>query len=146
MTLINGHRVASSNRYQYVDVSLIPLSAVERVEILTDGASAIYGADAVSGIVNIVLRQDFTGYETALRYGTVTTGGMHEYQASQTAGWSWNDGRALVSYDFLKQDNLSALDKGFSSKVHTPLRFVSGFETAQFICRWRSAELDPGFL
>ncbi len=117
LTLINGHRVSSSNRYQYVDVSLIPLSAVERVEILTDGASAIYGADAVGGVVNIVMRRDFTGYETGLRYGTVTTGGMKEYQVSQAAGWEWDDGHALVSYEFLEQDNLSALDKDFSSNV-----------------------------
>lgn len=117
LTLINGHRVSSSNRYQYVDVSLIPMSAVERVEILSDGASAIYGADAVGGVVNIVLRQDFTGYETGLRYGTVTTGGMEEYQLSQLAGWSWDDGRALVSYEFVEQTNLSALDKDFSSDV-----------------------------
>ena len=117
LTLINGHRVSSSNRYQYVDVSLIPMSAVERVEILTDGASAIYGADAVGGVVNIVMRRDFTGYETGLRYGAVTTGGMQEYQVSQAAGWEWDDGHALVSYEFLEQDNLSALDKDFSSNV-----------------------------
>ena len=118
LTLINGHRVSSSNRYQYVDVSLIPMSAVERVEILTDGASAIYGADAVGGVVNIVMRRDFTGYETGLRYGAVTTGGMQEYQVSQAAGWEWDDGHALVSYEFLEQDNLSALDKEFSRNVN----------------------------
>lgn len=127
LTLINGHRVTSSNRYQYVDVSLIPMSAVERVEILTDGASAIYGADAVGGVVNIILRRDFTGYETGLRYGAVTSGGMKEYQASQAAGWSWNGGRALVSYEFLRQENLSALDKDFSSNVtHSPYDLFPG--------------------
>lgn len=117
LTLINGHRVSSSNRYQYVDVSLIPLSAVERVEILTDGASAIYGADAVGGVVNIILRRDFTGYETTLRYGTVTAGTMNEYQASQAAGWAWEGGHVMASYEFLKQDNLSATDKRFSKNV-----------------------------
>ncbi|MFC6838774.1 TonB-dependent receptor plug domain-containing protein [Xanthomonas theicola] len=117
LTLVNGHRVSSSNRYQYVDMSLIPLSAVERVEILTDGASAIYGADAVGGVVNIILRRDFTGYETSVRYGTVTAGNMDEYQASQATGWSWDGGHLMASYEFLKQDNLSATDKDFSEKV-----------------------------
>ncbi|WP_372392177.1 TonB-dependent receptor plug domain-containing protein [Xanthomonas sp. NCPPB 3582] len=117
LTLINGHRVASSNRYQYVDVSLIPLSAVERVEILTDGASAIYGADAVGGVVNIILRSDFTGYETAVRAGTTTSGGMQEYQASQAGGWAWDGGHLLATYEFLKQDNLSATDRDFSKDV-----------------------------
>lgn len=127
LTLINGHRVSSSNRYQYVDVSLIPMSAVERVEILSDGASAIYGSDAVGGVVNIVMRQDFTGYETGLRYGTVTTGGMEEYQVSQAAGWSWDDGRALVSYEYVEQTNLSAQDKDFSSNVaYSPFDLYPG--------------------
>ncbi|MCD0257772.1 TonB-dependent receptor [Xanthomonas melonis] len=117
LTLVNGHRVASSNRYQYVDISLIPLSAVERVEILTDGASAIYGADAVGGVVNIILRRDFTGYETAIRAGTTTAGGMNEYQASQAGGWAWDGGHLLASYEFLKQDNLAASDRDFSKNV-----------------------------
>ena len=117
LTLINGHRVTSSNRYQYVDISLIPLSAIERVEILTDGASAIYGTDAVGGVVNIVLRRDFTGYETSLRYGSVTRGNMDEYQASQSAGWSWEGGHLMASYEFLKQANLAAVDKDFSRNV-----------------------------
>ncbi len=117
LTLINGHRVSYSNRYQFVDISMIPLSAVERVEILTDGASAIYGSDAIGGVVNIVMRQDFTGYETGLRFGAVTTGGMQEYQVSQAAGWSWDGGRVLLTYEFLEQENLSAFDKDFSSDV-----------------------------
>jgi iron complex outermembrane recepter protein len=129
LTLVNGHRVSSSNRYQFVDVSLIPMSAVERVEILTDGASAIYGADAVGGVVNLVLRKDFTGYETGLRYGTVTTGDLEEYQASQAAGWSWGDGHALVSYEFLSQDNLSATDRDFARNVtSTPYDLYPGSE------------------
>lgn len=117
LTLINGRRVASSNRYQYVDVSLIPLSAVERVEILTDGASAIYGADAVGGVVNIILRRDFTGYESSARAGATTSGGMHEYQASQAGGWAWDGGHFMASYDYLKQSALSATDRSFSENV-----------------------------
>jgi len=129
LTLINGHRVSSSNRYQYVDVSLIPMSAVERIEILTDGASAIYGADAIGGVVNIITRRDFTGYETSLRYGAVTSGGMNEYQVSQTGGWSWDEGHILVNYEYLEQDNLSAQDKDFSSDVaYSPYDLYPGSE------------------
>ena len=117
LTLINGHRVSPSNRFQFVDISLLPLSAIERVEILTDGASAIYGSDAIGGVVNIVMRQDFTGYETGLRLGSVTEGGMQEYQFSQAAGWSWDGGRALISYEYLEQENLSAFDKDFSRDI-----------------------------
>ncbi len=114
LTLINGNRVTASNQFQYVDVSLIPMTAVERIEVLTDGASAIYGADAIGGVVNIVLRKDFAGYETRARYGSVTTGGLQEVQGSLTGGWAWNRGRALVSYEFLRQNNLLTSEKAFS--------------------------------
>ena len=117
LTLINGHRVTSSSQFQFVDTSMIPMSAVERVEILTDGASAIYGSDAIGGVVNIVLRRDFTGYETQLRYGSVTSGSLREIEAAQTGGWSWDGGHALLSYEFLSQDHLSATDKDFSKNV-----------------------------
>ncbi len=73
LVLIDGRRVATNpmSATSGTDLNAIPLAAVERIEILADGASAIYGADAVSGVVNIVLRKDFDGAE--LRYGTGRT-------------------------------------------------------------------------
>ncbi len=121
LTLINGRRVTASNQFQYVDVSLIPMSAIERIEVLTDGASAIYGADAIGGVVNIVLRTNFAGYETLARVGSVTTGGRQEVQGALTGGWTWNGGNALVSYEYLTQDNLPITDRSFS--VNPPLPF-----------------------
>ncbi len=64
----------------FVDINTIPVAAIERVEVLKDGASALYGTDAVAGVVNIVLRQDFEGFEVAAGYGDVTErqrGGDH---------------------------------------------------------------------
>ena len=62
LVLLNGHRVVpSSGIGDFVDISLIPASAIERVEVLTAGASSIYGADAVAGVVNFVLHDDFDG-------------------------------------------------------------------------------------
>jgi len=121
LTLVNGHRVTASNQFQYVDVSLIPMSAIERIEVLTDGASAIYGADAIGGVVNIVLRTDFDGYETLAHFGSVTKGGRQEVQGSLTGGWTWNGGNALVSYEYLGQGNLEITDRDFS--VNPPLPF-----------------------
>jgi outer membrane receptor protein involved in Fe transport len=121
LTLLNGRRLTASNQFQYVDVSLIPVSAIERIEVLTDGASAIYGADAIGGVVNIVLRNDFDGYETLARYGSVTTGGLQEFQGALTGGWKWGGGNALLSYEYLSQDNLEITDRDFS--VNPPLPF-----------------------
>ena len=67
LTLINGRRIAPSSfaagTQNFVDVNAIPLAAIERVEILATGASAIYGADAVAGVINYILKKDFTGAE-----------------------------------------------------------------------------------
>lgn len=113
LTLVNGRRVAPSGQGQFIDVSTIPLAAVERIEILTDGASAIYGADAVAGVVNILLRKDFDGAETGLQYGTTTQGGLDEQRVSQLVGQSWSSGNALLVAEIYKRDPLDAGDRDF---------------------------------
>ena len=73
LTLINNRRVAQAgNQAGFTDISSIPSSAIERIEVLTDGASAVYGSDAIAGVVNVILRDDYEGAETRLRFGTVT--------------------------------------------------------------------------
>ena len=116
LTLINGRRAAAGGASgSFVDISSIPLTAVERIEVLTDGASALYGSDAISGVVNIILRKDYDGAETQARFGTVTSGGQQEYQVGQVFGKSWEGGNALVAYEFFKQDFLLAEDRGFAA-------------------------------
>ena len=114
LVLLNGRRLAPVGFGNFVDISLIPLSAIERVEVLTDGASAIYGADAIAGVVNFVLRDDYDGAETLLRYGTVTDGGLDEFKASQVFGKNWGSGNALVTYEYFQRDSLSAADRDFA--------------------------------
>ncbi|MGH8187883.1 MAG: TonB-dependent receptor domain-containing protein [Steroidobacteraceae bacterium] len=113
LTLVNGRRVAPSGQGQFVDVSTIPLAAVERIEILTDGASAIYGADAVAGVVNIILRSDFDGAETGVQYGTTTQGGHDEQRVSQLVGEAWSSGSALVVAELYKRSELDVGDRDF---------------------------------
>ena len=121
LVLLNGHRIApSSGIGDFVDISMIPASAIERVDVLTDGASSIYGADAVAGVVNFVLRDDYDGVESSFRYGTVTEGNLDEYRASITGGKSWNSGNALFVYEYFNQENLSASDRAFSQGVPLP--------------------------
>jgi iron complex outermembrane receptor protein len=123
LVLVNGHRVAPGNiDGNFVDISMIPLSAVDRVEIITDGASAIYGSDAVGGVVNIIMRKDYDGFETRLRGATVTRGSSHEFQAGQTAGGKWEGGNGLISYEYYDRTPLSASDRSFTSA--TPLPFT----------------------
>jgi iron complex outermembrane recepter protein len=114
LTLVNGQRLsAAGGSGEFVDISLIPLSAVERIEVLTDGASALYGADAVAGVVNIILRDDFDGAETALKYGEASEEGANEFSASQLFGHAWSTGNAMLLYEYSKHDKLLATDRSF---------------------------------
>ncbi len=111
LVLLNGRRLAPGYRSAAVDISALPLTAIERVEILTDGASALYGSDAVGGVVNFILRDDFEGAETRLRSGWAD--GVNEYRGSQALGNAWDSGNALVSLEYYKRDLLLASDRDF---------------------------------
>src|SRR6185369_12943879 len=82
LTLLNGHRLAYNVTNPAVDVSAIPLEAVERLEIVADGASALYGSDAVAGVANVVLKRDYAGLSTSARFGASTDGGNSQQQYS----------------------------------------------------------------
>lgn len=100
---------------------MIPASAIERVEVLSDGASSIYGSDAVAGVVNFILRDDFDGLETGFRYGTGTQHGTpDQYRASTTGGKHWDSGHALLVYEFFTQDQLGVEDRRFAQKDILP--------------------------
>lgn len=116
LVLVNGHRLAPSGAGgAFTDISVIPLSAIARIEVMTQGASAIYGSDAVGGVVNFILKSHQEGAETALEYGSVTKGGLKDYRVSQSAGGSWTGGSGLISYEYHQQTPLSGEDRPFSS-------------------------------
>lgn len=121
LVLINGHRVAPGNTEgNFVDISMIPLYAVDRVEVVTDGASAIYGSDAVGGVVNIILGRNLDGAETVARYGSVTSGSAQEKQVGQTLGHSWDTGSAQLIYDYLDRTPLNASSRSYTQSVPEP--------------------------
>lgn len=115
LVLLNGRRLAPAQSGSAVDISMLPLGAIKQVEVLTDGASAIYGADAVGGVVNIRLRDDFTGAHTALGYGSVTEGGREEVRVMQSYGRAWSSGRAALSYNFLDHSSLEAQERDYAA-------------------------------
>ncbi|MEO0410808.1 MAG: TonB-dependent receptor [Pseudomonadota bacterium] len=118
LVLLNGRRIAPSSAIgDFVDVSLIPASAIERVEVLTDGASSIYGGDAVAGVINFILRDDFDGIETTGRYGTVTNGNLDEFRTNITLGKNWGKGNGIFVYEFFDRDRLRAADRSFAVDV-----------------------------
>jgi outer membrane receptor protein involved in Fe transport len=114
LTLLNGQRLApAGGDGAFVDVSMIPLSAVERIEILPDGASAIYGSDAIAGVVNIITRKQFQGAETSVSYGEAPDGGAAEETVSQLLGRSWSTGNVMMTYEYAGDSGLDASQRDF---------------------------------
>ena len=129
LVLLNGKRFAPSGLFgSFVDVSSIPLNAVEKIDILTDGASSIYGADAVGGVINFTLRDDFDGAETSLSYGSTTEEGRTRFVGSQTLGKTWGSGNGLVTYEYSDEGELFADERDFASNAPNPLSLMPGRE------------------
>ena len=126
LVLLNGRRMASSGFGTFVDISQIPLSAIDRIDVLTDGASAIYGSDAIGGVVNFILRDDYDGAETRLRSGIVTDGRLSEFQAAQALGKSWDTGNVLLSYEFFTRKPLDANDRALTEGSPDPFDVLPG--------------------
>src|SRR5690606_8848575 len=93
LVLINGRRGAPINATNVIDTNAIPSSAIERVEIVSGGASAVYGADAMAGVVNFILKDNFEGFEIDTQMGTTAEGDGEEFRFSALAGGNVNDGR-----------------------------------------------------
>lgn len=113
LTLLNGHRVAYDAVSQGVDISAIPLAAVERVEVVADGSSALYGSDAVGGVANILLRRDYDGLLTTARVGAATDGGDVQQQYSAVTGHRWGSGGFMVAGDFSKSTDITASQRSY---------------------------------
>ena len=103
LVLINGKRAGDSGMMGgFTDISEFPVSIIERVEIQLDGASAVYGSDAIGGVVNIILKEDYDLVRVSLRRTARTGGGLTEDNGSVTAGTSWSTGNATFSWDAYK--------------------------------------------
>ncbi|HET6564180.1 MAG TPA: TonB-dependent receptor [Xanthomonadales bacterium] len=111
LIIVDGHRVVNNNRS--VDPSMIPTLGADRVEILADGASAIYGSDAVAGVVNIIQRRDLDGAEVLGRYGISEDGDFDEYQVGAAIGKVWDTGQFMMAYEHVYRSNLNGLDRDF---------------------------------
>jgi iron complex outermembrane receptor protein len=134
LVLVNGRRMAGTGfRGEFADVSALPSAAVERVDVLLDGASALYGSDAVAGVVNIIMRRNFEGQESRLRT-SAAKGGVETIQASHLVGGDWSGGSALLSYEYQHQASLNALDRSFTATGD--LRGLGGSD-------WRSIFSGP---
>lgn len=118
LVLVNGRRMAGAGiMADFADISSLPLSAVERVDILLDGASALYGSDAVGGVVNVVMRDRYEGLETRARIGGATQGGLEQRQLAQTFGTAWTSGSLLLSAEYQRRDHVLGRDRAYTANA-----------------------------
>ena len=126
LVLVDGRRVAGyglsqSGSGQLVDLNSIPLGLVERVEILRDGASAIYGADAIGGVVNVILRQSFKGRQVTVDYGISGHGDAQRRGFSATFGQDDGVTRVLLHADASERDPLVGWQRDWYTFDQRPL-------------------------
>ncbi len=117
LTLVNGRRhVAGFRGSASVDVSSIPRALVERVNVTTGGASAIYGADAVTGVVDFILKDDFEGFEADVRGGISTQGDAENFVIDATYGKNFDNDRGnfVISASYVEDTSLTNADRAFS--------------------------------
>lgn len=109
LVLVNGHRVVGMGvTTTSPDVDIVPPALIQRVEVVPDGGSAIYGSDAVAGVINFITRKDFEGVEVELKLGEGSD--YSAYDASVTAGWTWEGGSAYAGFNRTDRDALAAKD------------------------------------
>lgn len=121
LVLINGRRAAFSpvsaeGGFTFVDVNTIPVHAVKRIEVLSDGASALYGSDAVAGVVNIILKDDFDGFEVGGGYQVATQKGHWEERSGHFTAGGRNDVASItVAGEWVKSDPMFESERAFSA-------------------------------
>jgi outer membrane receptor protein involved in Fe transport len=119
LVLINGRRVVPGGlgASAAVDLNTIPTEAIERVEVLKDGASAVYGSDAIAGVVNIITRRNYNGTEVGAQYGLSGQGDAQTFDAHVTAGRSDERTSAIFSVRYFKQNESWLRDRTWSAQA-----------------------------
>ena len=120
LTLVNGRRLApypvgAGGTSAFVDINSIPLAAIERIEVLKDGASAVYGADAVAGVVNLILRKNYTGSTVNVTYGNTTNKDSGDLNAAIIYGVGNEDGNLMIGLNYQKRNAIFQRDRSYSA-------------------------------
>jgi iron complex outermembrane recepter protein len=115
LVLLNGRRLGGLAQFSgAVDINAIPMNLIERVEVLKEGAGAIYGSDAIGGVVNFITRQDFEGFETGLDFGLSGEDDGERKAVNLSWGTSSDRGNVILGANYQQQDAISANDRDFA--------------------------------
>ncbi len=116
LVLVDGNRVVPATLGGVVDTNIIPIALLERVDVFTGGASTVYGADAITGVVNFVTKSDFAGIDLNLGFGMTERGDAPQFRSDITIGGNFDDGRgnAVLSVGYTEIDELFMGARDFS--------------------------------
>lgn len=152
LVLLNGRRMADfplayNAQSNFTDIANIPVSMIERIEVLTGSASAIYGSDAVSGVINFILKQKADGSTLNYRVGDTQDGGGFSQRLQLTSGGSIGDLDALFGVEFYRQDPIFQYQRSFQDSLRDNPTLRAPAVAARTFLRWNPATLqyiDPG--
>ncbi|WP_252178316.1 TonB-dependent receptor [Endozoicomonas sp. 4G] len=134
LTLIDGKRLpmfplGSGGSTNFTDLGQIPMAAVERIEVLTDGASAIYGSDAMSGVVNVILKNDYEGVEVKAKVGDTHQGGYANGRVELLAGTSTERARATFIAQLKGNEILRQKDRDWAGNDNSDRSYYSSYSS-----------------
>jgi outer membrane receptor protein involved in Fe transport len=145
LTLLDGRRFVPTNSQGTVDTAMFPQALIERVEIVTGGASAAYGSDAVAGVVNFILDRDFEGVKGEAMYGISTESDMPEQKLALAAGKSFAGGRGhvLISGEYFNNQGLyDLLQRDVYQRSCLPIINPAGPTGRTFACDVRNSNAN----
>ncbi len=128
LVLVNGKRLGISTS-GLADISTIPAIAVERIEILKDGASSTYGSDAISGVINIITRSNFEGARASAYFGQYSQGDGDIKKADAIMGFRGERGSVTAAVEWAEEDGVRAADRDFSAFPRSSLHPTDGWTT-----------------
>jgi iron complex outermembrane receptor protein len=161
LLLFDGRRLPpQGGNGSYFDPNLIPTIAVERIEVVADGASAVYGSDAIAGVVNIITRKNFDGVEVRAQYGVGDEYEKYSYSAIAGLGWDWLGGGNLViaaersghpnlrgeDRDFYRSDLRASGGRDYRTNLCNPGNLTVGGQTYALPAGQDGTSLDPSTL
>jgi len=150
LVLVNGRRIADfplpfKGRSNFTDISNIPLGMVDRIEVLTGSASAIYGSDAISGVVNFILKRKADGVTVDFRYGDTSRGGGESFDYSLSGGFSRGNFNSVFGAELISQKPLWAYERGIQDSTKDAPTTGSRIARRAFLrTDWWDTYLDPG--
>ena len=117
LVLLNGRRMAGAAGAQafFANLRDFPAAAIERVEVMMDGGSALYGSDAIAGVINIITKQDYTGLRVAASYQNSSTD-AHQRRVNGFGGYNWDGGNATLAFSYTESDPVSNRKAGFVTR------------------------------